>query len=673
MLQNVTARRRAGSTMTLSRYPTEIRLGDLLLHAGLLNEEQHQEALRLAATQKLHMGQVLMMCGRLNQHDLQSALDAQSILRDKALDYGLVIKSLKIACHNKISLEQALQENGAVLKSSSPTNKLGQLLLEATVISEEQFSKALQRSIATGLPLGRVLVLHNALSATLLTVALEIQVRIRDEMLDRSDAIDAIKVAAGKFETATEPDRFQEVEALLSGRRIHTVKLGELLISSGILSEQDVMNALELSLAIDVPIGEALIKEGFLSPDLLTAALKLQSLVDEKSIDVAGASNLLSRMKDKGLRLEEAASDLACQPAPAKISININQLLALGGIVKAEDIHDAFENARNNPQIVLRVLMMSGQLDEHAVKIVQRSYQLLMDGLINQNEAAILLDYCVHKKAGMQLTVDQAIKELGWSVDRHSSSNQNDKSDSFSGSGTGSDSATDEILKIAEAAAGSTENQMFASDMKHDENIGGASGMDEILGFPGRPAAERQGSPHAENATAAQSLELADVYERLAKRYVEMGDFAEAVRSFHRLIMHRLAILGPNYQGLADDLRGLASSLCTQENLSDAERVLIRLLKLMKESPDCEPAAYADNLSMLAGVYFQLEKFAECETLLKGALQIRQNYLQSDDPTIADNLRDYARLLRKLNRKEEAESLYVQSRLVLAKSRSRND
>ena len=43
------------------------------------------------------------------------------------------------------------------------TNKLGELLLEAGLIDRDQFGEAMQRSLATGLPLGRILVLKGAL------------------------------------------------------------------------------------------------------------------------------------------------------------------------------------------------------------------------------------------------------------------------------------------------------------------------------------------------------------------------------------------------------------------------------------------------------------------------------------------------------------------------------
>jgi tetratricopeptide (TPR) repeat protein len=79
----------------------------------------------------------------------------------------------------------------------------------------------------------------------------------------------------------------------------------------------------------------------------------------------------------------------------------------------------------------------------------------------------------------------------------------------------------------------------------------------------------------------------------------------------------------------------------------------------------------AGCLNTLASVLFQQGKFTECEPLLERSLKLRQEKLGPDHADIADTLRDYAKLLRKLGRNADAETMYAQAKAILAK-RPRN-
>ena len=173
-----------------NRYPTDLLLGELMVHANVITQTQLDDAVKLSANKHLQLGQMLIMAGNISPRDLQAAVDAQSMLRDRSVDQPTAAKCLKIATKTGMSFADVYRDQIGQ-RSDSSTNKLGELLLDSRLIDREQFGKAMQRSLATGLPLGRILVLNGAISEHILTEALEIQVRIRDGMLDRMEAVTA--------------------------------------------------------------------------------------------------------------------------------------------------------------------------------------------------------------------------------------------------------------------------------------------------------------------------------------------------------------------------------------------------------------------------------------------------------------------------------------------------
>jgi tetratricopeptide (TPR) repeat protein len=399
------------------RYPTDFLIGDLLVRAGVITAKQLDEAIRLAGNKHVQVGQMLVMARHLTQHSLQAAVDAQSAVRDRTIDMNTAVKALKSACRNGQTFSDALHADQYGAKEVA-TNKLGELLLEAGMINRDQFAKAYQRSLSTGLPLGRMLVLNGAISDPMLTTSLEIQVRVRDEMMSRDEAVR--QMSAMNAEGA-EPITTEQVAAILQGLippRQKKIRLGELLVLAGMLDETDVMNALELGLSQDLQIGQILVGQGFLSEDTLDAALKLQDLVDSESLDSHQAAQALRKVTETGLSIEEVIEQLGqtVEQQVVQAEIPFETLLTLARIVSDEEIQHAIDLVRATPEILGKVLALTGYVPEISGDAAVRCHWLINNGYLNQDEALVALDYCLQKQTEQEITFDEALEELGWSV-----------------------------------------------------------------------------------------------------------------------------------------------------------------------------------------------------------------------------------------------------------------
>ncbi len=403
---------------TLHRYPTDFLLGDLLVRAGIIRQSDLDEAIKLAGNKQVQVGQMLIMARHLTQAQLQVALDAQSALRDRHVEMNAAIKAVKFACRSGLPFSEAVRTQEVTASRLTPTNKLGELLLESAIISPDDFAKALQRSQATGLPLGRILVLNGSIGESLLITALELQVRVRDEMITRAEAAQCLRSAANLDTDGGTVEQSNQVSAALKRQKKRGLKLGELLVLAGILAESDVINALELGLVNDLPMGQILINQGFINDELLQSALKLQELVDQQSLTPEKAAESLNKIHTTGLSLTDALDSVGETLAESGQSpFNFRDLLSLAHIAGDDEITTAFQAALDTPTILTEVLVATGILDARVGKAVLKCHSMMTENLLSQEDATVALDYCLQKLAegsAEAFTFETALIELGW-------------------------------------------------------------------------------------------------------------------------------------------------------------------------------------------------------------------------------------------------------------------
>jgi len=391
------------------------RFGDLLVQAGLLSPTQLQEAMTESRNKKLQIGQVLVMSGALSSKDLQMVLEAQSMLRDKSIDINLAVQCIKVARKIGSSFADALQDYDESLAKKARTGKLGELLVEAGIINEEQLSNSMEQSVNTGMPLGRVLVLNRAIPSEALQSVLDIQVKLRDEMMSREEALLALRNTAGL--SGEVPEQKSEDDK----PKKSTVRLGELLVMAGILTENDVMDALEWGLANQQPIGNVLVNQNLISKDLLDAALFFQEAVRDNKIDALKACECLSEVFSTGASPQEVLDQVTeHKPAdePSAPPIDYRRLLTMARVVTDEQIDRAYDQASHTASLIGKILVLTGSLDVPTLQASLRCYQMISKGWLTPDDGIAALDYCLHQNPTAPIPFEQALRDLGWNPDK---------------------------------------------------------------------------------------------------------------------------------------------------------------------------------------------------------------------------------------------------------------
>lgn len=303
-------------------FSSDLPIGELLVKAGLVSQKQVDDAVKDSGSRDRLIGRTLIMRGLLSHDQLRAALQAQSLLRDGAIDAFRAFKALSAASTSGLSFDDALSninsltEGGittVLLKIQDETCKLGELLLAAGKVSTAQLKLASEETYNSGDPLGVYLVGKGILTESYIDAALELQIRVRDGMVTREQAIEALSQDPRKFLEMISP-HLNELNSpslqLPTSDKPSVIRLGELFVRAGILVQDDIAQALELALAHGHPIGEMLVARGFITNALLDAALSLQRMVKHEQLSTGEATACLVKVFNSDKTVSECILEL---------------------------------------------------------------------------------------------------------------------------------------------------------------------------------------------------------------------------------------------------------------------------------------------------------------------------------------------------------------------------
>lgn len=290
----------------LSCNRTDFRLGNLLISAGAITTDQLRQAQKMARTQGVRLGSLMVHSGMIKPAALASALAADDCIQRKQVESDVAIKALTMAIEKDEAFEGELES----LKSGKPTdlshNKLAELLCRTTLVSHNEARSALDYCSSTGLPFGRVLVVRNLLPDSCLATALALLWKVQKSTISMDEAV--LRLSEGEEETLREvaPYLCLRNDSEQPGKAGIDALLGR----SGVVSREDLLYALEVRLTSDKPIEQLLLDLGFVSQDLLQAAKVLLERISSSSLEVSQALNCLEYMFEQKTSLEEAISKL---------------------------------------------------------------------------------------------------------------------------------------------------------------------------------------------------------------------------------------------------------------------------------------------------------------------------------------------------------------------------
>ncbi|MBX9667599.1 MAG: hypothetical protein K2X93_08285 [Candidatus Obscuribacterales bacterium] len=380
-----------------------LRLGDLLLEAGILSSTYIKDALARFEEDGLPIGKALVISGYLSDGELRNALSIQYMVNDRLLTREAAVEVLRTAHGGGLTLEESFRKTGLVQPEEQETNKLGQLLVDSDNITEEAVELSLEANSATGLPLGHILCQKGLISQQLINRALTIQQHIRRGQVIRDQGIDSLKLAG-------------EREAILMTLQINrgfkkqplkgTPLFADLLLNAGVVTDRQVREALLAHITINKPIGQAFVAARLFSEQFVLSAVAIQEMMDNGTLELDRAREALIEIRTKGVSAMRAASE-ACT---FRLQTNQSrQLIALLHQINVLDINQIPTEMQeraivnyNQVMYICRALLSNGMVDENTLYSSLRLVDMLTRGKIDEEKAAIALEFAARSNTDVE-------------------------------------------------------------------------------------------------------------------------------------------------------------------------------------------------------------------------------------------------------------------------------
>lgn len=388
-----------------------IRFGELLVRLNLVSERDLTDALQVAPQFGLPLGRTLVLSGRISESELQLAVELQPLIGQNVCSLEGAREAAKLVRSKGLQPADALKRIG--VQGATDKATLGCLLVDAGFVSAEQVDNAQKISYETGMRLGRVLILNNLISHSLLTQALDLQAMVRQGRMSLKQAVEMLVVSAPKHALPDNIALRLEAHGLRPSPAKKQVRFGEFMVMSGLASENEILNAMETSLSKQLSLGEAIVALGLISESLFKKAEGLHEQVSQGEITLKHATDEIYRLihgdkgGGKGSSNGSAKGDsdsLDNIPSPV-----LGELLKMTGFVNDSDITEAIELSSRYPALIGKMLVVSGAIDEATLIASLRCQYLLKHGYLSVDQAVQALQYTRKNK----VSFDDAMEELG--------------------------------------------------------------------------------------------------------------------------------------------------------------------------------------------------------------------------------------------------------------------
>lgn len=285
--------------------------------------------------------------------------------------------------------------------------QIGQLLTKSGLLSDEELADALIRARERGLPIGTVLLTMGRLGQSQLRAAVEAQSLVNDGVVSHELAVSALSKSAQTGASLEQCLRELGWQGPMGGGV--TNKLGELLLDAGVLDESRLSDCLSTSRETGMPLGRVLLFKRAISDEMLLAVLRAQRLVREGLIRRPDAVEVLKKVHQKKMSLEESLAEGGFMKTRSKRSTPVGYLLVEAGFLKEVSLMMCVELSLSENKPIVDTLVEQGFASRALAHASLGIQQLVDSGTISKDLAAAALR--VVDSQGV--SVDKAVAEVG--------------------------------------------------------------------------------------------------------------------------------------------------------------------------------------------------------------------------------------------------------------------
>jgi len=264
---------------------------------------------------------------------------------------------------------------------------MGEILLEAGIISPDVLDQGLLIAKRAAMPLGRVLIMSGHVSELDVECALVTQVSIRDGAIDVRMAKELLRFSHVHQVTIDEAYRLNGI-----GRGIGPLpRMGKLVLAAGLVDDVGLKCAMRHSKATGYPLGRALVALNLIEVSTLFDCLNLQILMRDNQLTFLQAVRALQSIHSFKVTFDAALQSVGVIYPRHSKQVRFGDLLSEAGLLSKEDsliiAELGTENDASFGELLVQYNLMTPQMVECTVQIQQmlkmpmfskaRAYRLL--------------------------------------------------------------------------------------------------------------------------------------------------------------------------------------------------------------------------------------------------------------------------------------------------------
>jgi len=269
---------------------------EILGRAGLLSQEDSQQVALLSAQNKVTPGEFLYDSKAMPPILLRAGIIAQLLLRDELVTLPMALKALQAVAGTGIPFENALNNAGWSRQYFEHTKLCSVLLVQSNCISKSDRDLAMELSLEQRTSFLRVVLERHMTSQAIIDALLNLESLVASDSLSVSTAIEVLLICRQQGEKLNFSSAMAELN--LEDLAVKAkARIGELLVASNLVSQMQLLPAVEQAILGKMRLGDALVSRRLISPNELAVVLDAQSRIHRGAVTVEEAVQRLKQLR----------------------------------------------------------------------------------------------------------------------------------------------------------------------------------------------------------------------------------------------------------------------------------------------------------------------------------------------------------------------------------------
>lgn len=382
----------------------------ILRSVKALDEARLQEAVKESSQLGMTLEATLSIKGAMARSTLNLYSEAAAAVRSGSMTLDMAIRAVRLCTHESCSMDEAVTRlqgrHKATMTVSSIANELMQMMMDAELISQQQMSYAVVHGESSGMLPGRVLLLNKAVSSRGLEASISACLLLRQKLIEKDDLIEALKRSHSKdccleqalFELGT----FKQPAS-------YNLKLSDLLAMAGMLSDSDLLECRELSIAKNKSFKQIVLEQGFLDQMVLNFVTPLQNMVASNKLKPYEAGRALNKICMHNFSMEQAVQEERLSSARSNVGeMLLGQLIVGAGLINQEELDQVAQTRTSSNIKIGKMLLSNGLITDDILVKSLRIQSAWKHGYLSREQAFYLLEKAAASRDSLEASAKQA-------------------------------------------------------------------------------------------------------------------------------------------------------------------------------------------------------------------------------------------------------------------------